>query len=135
MRSIDFPVALPTIPVLITATHVGAAVHFPECFRGFRGQFAYGPAETWLSPNSQDDERLSKVASAYRRSAPVLEASWQLAGAASLGTLAGWFLDKRLATSPWLMVAGALLGSGTGLALFIRVAIRTSKKSGRKGSP
>jgi ATP synthase protein I len=61
----------------------------------------------------------------------VLDASFQLAAAASLGTLVGWWLDRKLGTSPWLLAVGALLGCGAGMTAFIRAAIRMSK-SGRK---
>ena len=33
----------------------------------------------------------------------------------------GWLLDRWLATSPWLMVAGIVLGSALGLYEFIRI--------------
>ncbi len=61
----------------------------------------------------------------------MLDASWQLAAAACLGALGGWYLDKKLGTAPWLLAAGAVVGSSAGLAVFIRAAIRMSK-SGRK---
>lgn len=33
----------------------------------------------------------------------------------------GWLLDRWLKTSPWLMVAGIILGSALGLYEFIRI--------------
>ena len=33
----------------------------------------------------------------------------------------GWLLDRWLNTSPWLMVAGIVLGSALGLYEFIRI--------------
>ena len=50
------------------------------------------------------------IASAYRKAGPYIDASWQLAGSVGLGTVLGWFLDKKLHTGPWLLVVGALVG-------------------------
>lgn len=33
----------------------------------------------------------------------------------------GWLLDRWLATSPWLMIVGIVLGSALGLYEFIRI--------------
>jgi F0F1-type ATP synthase assembly protein I len=106
-----------------------------EVFQDFEvGRATAGRRLSLPTPNSRDDERLSKFASAYRRAAPVLDASWQMAGAACLGALAGWFLDSKLGTAPWLLVAGSLLGSTAGLAIFIRAAMRMSKSGRKNGS-
>jgi ATP synthase protein I len=37
----------------------------------------------------------------------------------------GWWLDGRLGTEPWLMVAGVALGFGVGLWLMIQAAMKT----------
>jgi ATP synthase protein I len=70
------------------------------------------------------------IASSYRKAGPYIDASWQLAGAVGLGTLAGWWLDKWLGTSPWLLVSGALLGIGLGFYLFFKILMNLNK--GRK---
>jgi len=36
----------------------------------------------------------------------------------------GWLLDRWLGTSPWLMVAGIVLGSALGLYEFVRLTSR-----------
>jgi ATP synthase protein I len=36
----------------------------------------------------------------------------------------GWLLDRWLGTSPWLLVAGIVLGSGIGLYEFVRLTSR-----------
>ena len=53
--------------------------------------------------------------------------SWALAGtgvelAAAVGgmTVLGWWLDHLLATTPWLLVIGALLGFSGGLYNFLK---------------
>jgi len=40
--------------------------------------------------------------------------------------LVGWALDRWLGTSPWLIVAGILLGSVAGFMQFIRLMTRIS---------
>ncbi|TMA29299.1 MAG: AtpZ/AtpI family protein [Deltaproteobacteria bacterium] len=64
----------------------------------------------------------------YRRAAPYLDASWQLAGSLALWTLIGWFLDGKLGTGPWLLVTGSLLGIGLGFYLFFRVIAAIGKR-------
>jgi ATP synthase protein I len=68
------------------------------------------------------------IASAYRRAAPVLDGVYQMVAVVLVGTLGGWWLDGRLGTSPWLVLIGAILGIGGGMTLFLRAALRTSKK-------
>ena len=68
------------------------------------------------------------IASSYRKAGPYIDASWQLAGAVGLGTLAGWWLDKRFSTGPWLLVAGALLGIGVGFYMFFKILMNLSKR-------
>ena len=70
------------------------------------------------------------IASSYRKAGPYIDASWQLAGAVGLGALAGWWLDKKLGTSPWLLVAGAVGGIGLGFYLFFKILMNLDK--GRK---
>ncbi len=38
----------------------------------------------------------------------------------------GWFLDRWLGTSPWLLVAGIVLGAGLGLYEFVRITSKLS---------
>jgi ATP synthase protein I len=40
--------------------------------------------------------------------------------------LVGWALDRWLGTSPWLIVAGVVLGSVAGFMQFIRLMSRVS---------
>jgi ATP synthase protein I len=64
----------------------------------------------------------------YRRAGPYIDASWQLVGSLGLWTLVGWFLDKKLGSGPWLLVAGSLLGMGLGFYLFFRVIADIGKR-------
>jgi len=45
---------------------------------------------------------------------------------AALGLL-GWFLDRRWNTSPWLLVAGIVVGFAAGLMTLIRAAAKAFK--------
>ena len=45
----------------------------------------------------------------------------------------GWFLDFRLGTTPWLTVAGAILGLVGGLAHLISLLEREERRSASKG--
>ena len=68
------------------------------------------------------------AASSYRKAQPYIDASWQLAGSVALGTLLGWWLDKKLGTNPWLVVTGSLLGIGAGFYAFFKTLSALGKK-------
>jgi F0F1-type ATP synthase assembly protein I len=93
---------------------------------GGRAIFA-DPSMTQPTPPGRSDdgsrgspEGAGDVASSYRKAGPYLDASWQLAGSVALWVLIGYFLDKWLKTTPWLLVAGAVLGMGLGFYLFFK---------------
>lgn len=73
----------------------------------------------------EDDD---SIAGAYRKAGPYIDASWQLAGAVGLGSLLGWWLDKKLHTGPWLLVGGSLFGIATGFYLFFKILMTLGKK-------
>lgn len=64
----------------------------------------------------------------YRKAQPYIDASWQLAGSVALGTLLGWWLDKKLGTGPWLLVGCALSGIGAGFYAFFKALTALGKK-------
>jgi len=81
--------------------------------------------------NERSDRREGvgeEIASSYRKAGPYIDASWQLAGAVGAGTLAGWWLDRKLGTGPWLLVGGALFGIGLGFYLFFKILMNIEKK-------
>jgi ATP synthase protein I len=69
---------------------------------------------------ADDGEGLS---GAFAKAQPYLNAVWLMTGSVALGTLGGYFLDRRLGTKPWLLVTGALLGVAAGFYGFIRAVI------------
>ena len=80
----------------------------------------------------EKDSNGGDLASAYRKASPVLDAVYQMVAAVLVGTLGGWWLDGKVGTKPWLMVAGSVLGIATGLTVFLRAA---AGMSGRKAGP
>jgi ATP synthase protein I len=87
-----------------------------------------------MAGTEQDDRHGSTgedIAGAYRIAGPYIDASWQLAGSVGLGTLLGWWLDKRLGSGPWLLVGGALFGIGVGFYLFFKILAGLSKGNKR----
>lgn len=75
-----------------------------------------GPGKTGAS--------IGGTANALRQAQPYIDASWQLIGSVGLGALGGWWLDGRLGTRPWLLVAGAAFGLVAGMISFLRVVSR-----------
>lgn len=72
-------------------------------------------------PGTDDESRdpgQGKLADAYRKATPYLDAVWQLIGGVGVGTLVGWALDRWLDTSPWLLVALSMLGMAAGFVGF-----------------
>jgi ATP synthase protein I len=45
---------------------------------------------------------------------------------------AGQWLDRRLGTTPWLLLSGVLLGGGLGMWTMLRVAKEQEKRQGGK---
>lgn len=75
-------------------------------------------------PDGQGDDAVTS----YRKAQPYIDASWQLTGSVLLGTLLGWFGDKKLGTGPWLLVTGALVGIGIGFYAFFKALMTLGKK-------
>ena len=48
-----------------------------------------------------------------------------------LGVGAGWWLDSKFGTEPWLLLVGALVGIGAGMLNFLRAvsALKPGQKS------
>ncbi len=47
---------------------------------------------------------------------------WSIPLSIAIGYGAGWWLDERFSTTPWLQVAGFLLGAVAGLAQLLQMA-------------
>ena len=55
--------------------------------------------------------------------------AWTVPLCIGIGYGAGWWLDERFNTTPWLQVAGFLIGSAAGLAQIMQAA---NSKNDRK---
>lgn len=80
-------------------------------------------------PGKKDEEDgLADSARAIRQAAPYMDAVWRLVGGAGIGVAGGYFLDRWLKTSPWLLLVGSVVGLGLGFAGFIIEITRLGKK-------
>lgn len=79
-------------------------------------------------PGQGGDEELGRTARQMRAASPYISAVWQLVGGAVFGVLAGYWLDKWLGTTPWVLVALTTVGIGVGFYAFIRSMLRLGKK-------
>ena len=61
-----------------------------------------------------------------RKSGLAYAAAFSLFAAVVGGLIVGWLLDRWLGTSPWLLVAGLVLGSAAGLYEFFRASSKLS---------
>jgi ATP synthase protein I len=68
----------------------------------------------------RDDEQIT------RKSGIVYGAVFTLATAIVAFLLIGWLLDRWLKTTPWLLVAGVVVGTIVGFYQFIRMMSRVS---------
>ncbi len=48
--------------------------------------------------------------------------AWTLPIAIMIGYGAGWWLDRRFGTEPWLQIVGFLLGAAAGLVQLLQIA-------------
>ncbi len=62
----------------------------------------------------EDGSELSPEARAQRAAAPYLTAAWRFVGGMLVGGGAGWFLDGKLHSAPWGLMAGLFIGMGVG---------------------
>ena len=85
------------------------------------------------SESSPDDKRTGGAASSWQKSfqiaAPYLGLGMQMVLTMVLFVAAGHFLDGRLGTAPWLLLAGALLGMVVLFVYLLRLAGKLSQKN------
>ena len=62
-----------------------------------------------------------------RKSGLAYAAGFSLFAAVLAGLIAGWLLDRWLGTSPWLLIAGIILGAAAGFYELIRSASKISQ--------
>ena len=80
-----------------------------------------------------DPERPSPSrAEILRRAGPYLGIGSTFLAAVATCLFGGWWLDGWLGTSPWLTLAGALLGIAAGFYMFLRIVLAAR---GEEGDP
>jgi len=72
----------------------------------------------------EEIEKISKIYKIGRAFALASTITFQLAVPVLMGAFGGRYVDDRLGTSPWLMVAGLFLGLAAGVVGVIRLAQR-----------
>lgn len=68
--------------------------------------------------------RGSKRGEMLRAVGPYIDLGFTFVAAIGGGALAGYWLDRRWGTSPWLLLVGALLGIVVGFYHFFSVVLR-----------
>jgi ATP synthase protein I len=71
----------------------------------------------------EDPEDRDSFAEAMRRVAPFLNLGLTFAVTVGLGVAGGWWLDRWLNTSPYLLLAGILLGLAAAFLGFFRAVL------------
>jgi ATP synthase protein I len=71
---------------------------------------------------------LGKTAQQLHAAEPYFSAVWKLVGGAAVGVLGGYFLDRWLGTTPWLLVALSTVGIAVGFYGFIHAMARMGKR-------
>jgi len=75
-----------------------------------------------LSKNLKEDK-------VFKELAPYLNLGWQLVISICLMAFLGWWLDKKLDTSPLLIIICTLFGAAAGMYSFIKTVLNLDKKS------
>lgn len=80
------------------------------------------------SSGGSDGSELGTTAREMRAAEPYISAVWKLVGGAVVGVLGGYWLDKWLGTTPWLLVGLSLVGISVGFYGFLRAMARLGKR-------
>ena len=78
-------------------------------------------------PN-REEPGLGRAAQQLRAAEPYISAVWKLVGGAAVGVLGGYFLDRWLRTTPWLLVVLSTIGIAAGFYGFLHDLLRTNKR-------
>ena len=78
------------------------------------------------------DEPRGSFAEAMQKAGPYLSLGWSFALTVGAGTALGYWLDRRLKTSPWLLLAGMALGLVAAFVGFFRVVMPPRGKDGKE---
>ena len=76
---------------------------------------------------TEDEKGLSGLAEGYQKATPYLAASTSLVAAVGVFTGLGVWLDGKFGTSPWLTLAGAIIGMTGGFISFFKAVLGTTR--------
>jgi F0F1-type ATP synthase assembly protein I len=72
--------------------------------------------------------KITESTSVMRELAPYMHLGTQLTLSIVICGAAGWYADLHLATSPWLLLVGLVLGMVVGVLQFVRIVRRLDRK-------
>ncbi len=75
-----------------------------------------------MAPTPED--RVPSVVQGYQRASEIISVALTM----TLPALCGLWLDSWLGSSPWILIAGAVLGLGSGLLQLLRISAPTSRR-------
>lgn len=78
------------------------------------------------------EEPKGSLGEAMQKAAPYLSLGWNFALTMGVGTAIGYWLDRRLKTSPYLLLAGMALGLLAAFVGFFRVVLPPKGKDGKE---
>lgn len=87
-----------------------------------------GHGMTEKRPGNRGENELGETARQMQAAQPYISAVWKLVGGAVFGVLAGYFLDKWLGTSPWILIGLSCVGISAGFYGFIRAMLDLGKR-------
>jgi ATP synthase protein I len=79
------------------------------------------------SPAPGDPKDRNDASRALRELAPYLTIGTSFAASVLLGVGLGYWLDRKLGTSPWLLLAGSMLGLAAGFLQFVKTVGRKTQ--------
>ena len=85
-----------------------------------------------LKKLQEERQRARGVGMPPTRTGQSLHLGIEMAATLAVGVAIGWFLDRWLDTSPWLLIVFLLLGIGAGLSNAFRLARRYGNELARR---
>jgi F0F1-type ATP synthase assembly protein I len=76
--------------------------------------------------------RTEKTSELWAQALYYASLSFIIPGSSLAGYLAGWYLDRYLATGPILAIVGGFAGAGTGIAEVLQLITRAEKNAAKR---
>jgi F0F1-type ATP synthase assembly protein I len=75
----------------------------------------------------QKPDGLNDAVRAYRKAAPYINAIYVFISSIILFGFVGWWLDKKLQSTPWFIIAGLFVGLGVGFYSLLKTVQKLDK--------